>query len=199
MRAVHTQMLLRSIERLPAADRDAVRALAGRATLAEVDAVLPVAWHPMALHMRLSDAARDVVGPERNVALWSDTMAASFERPLLKGFVQMSTSLFGLTPPSLLRQGDRIYGQLTRDLGALRFDADASGSSGEVTLRGFPADRFRFVCYVEGLQGCIAACFPLAGGRGEVAVADQDEGRGDVRYRLRWMTTLPPSSRPRRG
>ncbi len=126
-------------------------------------------------------------------------MAASFDRPLLKGFVQMSTNLFGLTPLSLLRQGDRIYGQITRDLGALGFEARGSGSAGDMTLRGFPADRYRFVCFVEGLQGCIAACFPLAGGRGEVIVEDRDEARGAVRYRLRWTAASLSSSRPPLG
>ena len=61
-------MLLRLIERLPSAERDAVSARPGRAALDAVDAFLPVGWHPMALHMRLSDTLRDFRKPRRNGA-----------------------------------------------------------------------------------------------------------------------------------
>lgn len=191
IRAIQTQLLLRTVERLPSADRDAVRSQVGAAALAEVDAPLPVAWHPMSLHMLLSDAIRDVIGSERNVAIWADTMAACFDRPLLRGFIAMSTSLFGASPVSLLRQSDRIYIQITRDLGALRFRADASDASGEITLRGFPARRYRFMCYVEGLMGCLQASFPLAGAEGTVDVIDLDEARGAVSYGVRWRAMVP--------
>jgi hypothetical protein len=186
VRAVQTQLLLRSIERLPTAERDAVFAGAGRAALDAVDAVLPVGWHPMALHMCLSDALR-AVGPERNVRVWEATMAACFERPILRGFVDMSTSLFGVTPLSVLRQVERIYGQITRDLGVVRFDPSPRPREGDIALSGFPADRFHFECYVEGLQGCIEAVLPLAHARGEVKVIDCAPARGDVRYRISWV------------
>lgn len=127
-------MLLRLIERLPSAERDAVSARPGRAALDAVDAFLPAGWHPMALHMRLSDMLRDFVGPERNVPLWDATMAACFGRPLLRGFVDTGTSLFGITPHSLLRQVERIYGQITRDIG-VRPARPEGGSRGRFPVR----------------------------------------------------------------
>jgi hypothetical protein len=191
IRAIQTQLLLRTVERLPTSERTAIGALVGGDALAEVDAPLPVAWHPMSLHMRLSDAIRDVVGPQRNVAVWEETMAACFERPILRGFVAMSTSLFGVSPLSLLRQADRMYVQLTRDLGLIRFRADGGGTSGVLALRGFPARRYRFICYVEGLMGCIQAAFPLANAEGTIDVIDHDEARGDVTYGVRWRALVP--------
>src|SRR5262249_12863939 len=94
--------------------------------------------------------------------------------------------VFGMTPASLLRQGDRIYAQVTYNLGTLTYEPDASGSGGDAVLRGFPSSSYRFICYVEGLQGCIESCFPLVNARGEVTVVESDEARGDVRYRMRW-------------
>lgn len=190
IRAAQTQLLLRSVERLPAEELRTVREMMGPAALSQVDDALPVAWHPMSLHMRLSDAVRDVVGPERNVRVWTETMATTFQRPLLRGFVSMSTSLFGVSPLSVLRQADRIYLQLTRDLGALRFDARPGKDAGEITLRGFPAKRYRFICFVEGLMGCIDACFPLADAEGRITVLDVDEARGDVQYGMTWKALV---------
>jgi len=65
MCAIQTQLLLRSVERLPAADVAAVGSICGRPALERVDAILAVSWHPMSLHMRISDATRDVIGPPR--------------------------------------------------------------------------------------------------------------------------------------
>lgn len=190
IRAAQTQLLLRSVERLPSADQRAIREIVGPAALARVDDALPVAWHPMSLHMLLSDAVRDVIGPERNVRIWSETMTTTFQRPLLRGFVSMSTSLFGVSPLSILRQADRIYLQITRDLGDVRFDSHGR-EAGEITLRGFPAHRYRFICYVEGLMGCIDACFPLADSEGQITVIDVDDARGDVRYGVTWRALVP--------
>jgi hypothetical protein len=191
MRAIQTQLLLRSVERLPAADLAAITARCGRPALERIDAVLAVSWHPMSLHMLLSDATRDVIGPERAIQVWRETMGASFQRPLLRGFVEMSTNLFGVRPSSLLRQSDRVYGQITRDLGALQFELDPSDTRGHLTLRGFPAARYRFICYVEGLMGCVESIFPLLGARGALTVESRDDARGDVRYRVTWTSGHP--------
>jgi hypothetical protein len=67
----------------------------------------------------------------------------------------------------------------------------------DAVLRGFPADRYRFECYVEGLQGCIEAALPLARARGEVRVVDRAPARGDVRYRVSWVAADPGGKGPR--
>jgi hypothetical protein len=186
MRCAVTQMLLGGVDRLPPIERDAIRARVGGAELRITSEALPIAWGPMARHMRLTVAIRETVGSARNVELWTETMAALFERPILRSFVQMSTSLFGVTPRALLRQTDRFYAQLTRDIGELVCSGDPTERSGEVMLRGFPAERFDFPCYAEGMQGCLAAVLPLTRARGQVSLAAMDEARGEARLRMEW-------------
>jgi hypothetical protein len=186
MRAALSQSLLRAVETLAARDRDAVRAIVGRAGLESVDAMLPIAWVSMVLHMRVSDAIRDVVGPERNVGVWCKTMTTASDRPVLRGIMRMSSDLLGATPFSLLRPVDRIYTHVTRGLGTARFETARGSSEGVVLLRGFPADRFRFECYIEGVTGCLQSFLLLCRATGEVSVADRDDARGDVRFVVRW-------------
>ena len=182
---VLSQQLLRTVDSLPAAERDAIRALAGRWTIDAIEAILPVAWTPMSHHMALSDAVRDVVGPSRNIETWRATMNVSIDRPVLRGFMRMSADLFGTTPVSYLRQGERIFPHLTRDVGTFAFETDGP-SSGHLTLRGFPAGRYRFICFVEGLAGCIESFLAVTVASASVGIDDLDEARGLVRYRTSW-------------
>lgn len=184
MRAAQTHSVVATIRRLPAPDRDEILRRIGPESLRRAEDALAVSWLPMSLHMLICDHVRDVVGPERNVLFWRDAMQAAFERPFLKSFVSMTVSLFGLTPSGLLRRVDGVYHHVTRELGAMRYEPK-SESSGRAVLTGFPAKQFRFICYVEGLQGCLDASIAIGGGRGHVEVASHDE-RGNATYDLRW-------------
>ena len=53
-------------------------------------------------------------------------------------------------------------------------------------LRGFPAKDFRFICYIEGLAGCLESTIAITRAIGEVTPLDADEKRGDVAYRVKW-------------
>lgn len=184
MRAAQTQSLLAAIERLALGDRGEVLKRVGPADLQAASSALPIGWLPMSLHMRISDHLRDVVGPERNVDVWQDAMATAFERAFLKSFVTMTVSIFGLSPGGLFRRADKIYEHVTRDLGAIRFEPRGD-HAGVVSLRGFPASRYRFICYVEGLTGCLAATIQLHGLTPHVTVIERDD-LGDVRYDVAW-------------
>jgi hypothetical protein len=184
MRAAQTQSLLAALRRLPAAEGKAIANAIGPADIELAKSFLPVAWLPMSLHMRISDAVRDVVGPERNVAVWRETMRHAFDRPLLKSFVALTTGIFGVTPTALLNRAEKLNVLITRDLGELSFESERD-RRGVLSLSGFPAHRYRFICYVEGLAGCLEATLDLSRVTGTVEVLDV-EPAGNVRLRLSW-------------
>jgi hypothetical protein len=192
MRAAQTQALLHATARLAPEERRAVFARIGEEAVAQIESSIGLAWLPMALHMDLSDAVRAAVGPRRNVDVWRETMLATWSRPLLRGFVETVTKVFGLGPGGIVRQAPRIYGHLTKGCGEISFEAAAGGDGARVVLTGFPADRFDFDCYVEGTQGCIESTFPLTRTRGEVSVVSKTPERGEVHYELRWKPTGGP-------
>lgn len=185
MRAAQTQSLLAAVRRLPSNERSEVLAQLRSDTVPEIESGVAVAWLPMSIHMELSDALRATVGPTRNVEIWRRTMTASFDRPFLRGFVRMTTSLLGLSPLSLFRRAESIYGHVTRDVGSIHFESTGK-SEGVVELRGYPARELSFPCYVEGLQGCLLACFDVCRTDGRVTVHDQDDRAGEATYHLIW-------------
>lgn len=185
MRAAQSQSLLATVKRLPADERAAIFERTGAATLDAIAGTLPVSWVSMTHHMGLSCAIRDELGSQRNVELWQKTMVHSFDRPFLRGFVNMTTSLLGVRPPSLLKRGGSMYEHITRDVGAMSWEAGGE-NDGHASLTGFPAGRYDFSCYVEGLTGCLEATLIICKARGTVSVAGRDDARGDVRYHLSW-------------
>lgn len=182
IRATQCKALLATVRGQPGAIRDEVLGRLAPDDLEWIDGSLGLGWASMALHMRLSDAIRDVVGPERNVELWRTTMGAVFASPVLRGFVDLTTGLFGLSPIALLRRSETVYDHITRQLGKLTFE-DRGPDACAITLKGFPSGTYRFICYVEGLTGCLAACFDVCKvSGGGVVVEHVDDARGDVRY-----------------
>ncbi len=186
IRAVHTHNLLRAVRGLAHGERDRILARLGENDCDEIDSTSALLWLPMSLHMRLSDAVRDVLGPERNVLLWRTAMTKTYERPMLRGFATTAVEIFGMTPAALFRRSAAVYSHLTRDLGTLVYEP-AGESSGTVRLTGFPADAYRFICYVEGLAGCLESTLTLGRATGEVVVRELDEARGDVSYSVSWV------------
>jgi hypothetical protein len=185
MRVAMSQALLRAIDALAPNERAAIRSRFSESAIAEIESNLPVAFIPMSIHMNLSDIVRDTLGPARAVPLWEEAMRTAWDRPLLRGFVSAVSTLFGLDPKSLLKQADRIHHQLTRDVGDLEY-IPVSDQSGTVTLRGFPARQFRFICYIEGLQGCMRSAYALTGCDGTVTPSHIDETTGTVLYAMKW-------------
>lgn len=183
IRAAQTRSLLATVRRQPEPVRARILALVSPADIERAEGMLGLGWAPMSLHMRLSDAIREVVGPQRNVEVWRETMVGVFESPFLRGFVDLTTNLFGISPHALLRRGEPVYQHITRDLGELVVEPDG-GRATVVTLRGFPARAFQFICYVEGLEGCLLACFDVLRVPGKATVERVDDAAGLVRYRL---------------
>jgi hypothetical protein len=184
IRAAMSRFLRRQVERMPAAARSDVLQRVSRRSLDRIDGTLAIAWLPMEAHMDLCNAIQDVVGGEENVALWRETALDLCQRPLLKGLVNMSVRLFGATPHAVTRVIPTAYASQTRRLGTVGVQERDTFVVAE--LRNFPADRFRFSCYVEGLHGSLAgvmsALFPRR--NLPVTLEKADEACGFARYRV---------------
>ncbi len=186
MRATHTKSLLRSVRKLLTNEQTQILSAFGAEGAEKIDATIGVGWLPMTLHMKLSDAIRAVIGSSRNIQIWRETMTETYDRVLLRGFIDASVDLFGLTPASLFRQGPYIYRQLTRGLGELTVEEQDDKESSIVSLAGFPSHDFDLVCYSEGLIGCLESSITRGRGKGTVTLIDFDQERGDLRFHAVW-------------
>lgn len=186
MRATHTKSLLRSVRKLLANEQKQILEAFGKDRVEKIDGAIGVGWLPMTVHMGLADAIRAVIGSTRNVQIWRETMTETYDRVLLRGFIDATVDLFGLTPAALFRQGPYIYRHLTRGLGELTVDEQADKEGGIVSLAGFPARDFDLVCYAEGLTGCLDSSITRGRGKGSVTVTDIDHKGGNIRFHAEW-------------
>jgi hypothetical protein len=186
IRAAQTQSLLTAISRLGPTERSKITALIDPRTTEAILAELPMAWVPMGQHMHVSDAAREVLGSQGLVRLFRETMLSSFDRPLLRTFLNMTFGIFGVTPGGLIKRSNKIYDHVTRELGTLSATL-AEDSRAQLTLVGFPAQQFNFDCYVDGLAGCLEATLAFASAEhGKVRPLHQESASGNVVYDLSW-------------
>ncbi|MFO0555620.1 MAG: hypothetical protein U0271_44995 [Polyangiaceae bacterium] len=183
VRSAQAQSLLSVVERLPEFDRIARQA--GDDVLERIRTTTALGWLPLQDHMAVADAVRDVLGVARSIEAWRAAMLHAFKLPYLKSFVQMSTSLFGVSPASLLKRADTVYAYVVRDAGSLEFSA-LPGAKCELVVRDFPAARHRFVCWLEGLEGCLLGTLDLGRFVGEARIAEIDDQRGFARYEVSW-------------
>ncbi len=190
MRAALTQTLLKAAGRLAPEQNAVIRTAVGPDALREIESALGVQWLSMDIHMRVSDAIRSVVGPDGNVRLWTETMVDIWQRPLLHGFVEMSENIFGATPAAMFRQSQRIVPHLTRNVLTLRYEA-RSDREGSFVFRDYPAKRYSLICFLEGLQGALAALLVIFHVEGEVRIARYDEATGSAEYAVRWTPRKP--------
>ncbi len=184
MRAARTQALLRVVLDMDARERSRILDTLGSRRLEEVRSALPLAWLPMRLHMVLSESLRDVVGSTGAISAYRAAMTATFDRPLLRNFVNLTAGIFGLTPRGILSRSKDVYDLVTRGAGTLRHTSLGFLES-EVVLERFPAGAFSLDCYAEGLQGSLLAALDLCKLDGTVDITRKDPS-GDVSFRVSW-------------
>lgn len=143
------------------------------------------AWVDMVDHMTVCNVVQDVIGSEAHIAYWEEGARQTYGGGFLQKFFSTAKNVFGASPMATFKRFDWVYSFSTRNLGTVEV-VTPDEHTAEVTLDGFPADRFRFSCYREGTQGSLRGIFALFDIAGEVTVVDEDEGRGRVVYRARW-------------
>ncbi len=184
MRSAFGPALLGQVEGLERSERDAVLARVSASTREHYERAMAISWTDMDVHMELSDAIRDVIGPERNVSLWAEAMAELANRPLLSGFVRHLGARFGVDPGSIYVQTARLWQHLCRGVGQL--EAVVDGRSATAKLRGFPVADHQFICFVEGTHGCFLGIVRPLQAKPQVERVAVDLEGGNVTYRIEW-------------
>lgn len=184
MRSAFGPALLGSVERLDPVERGAILSRVGATVREHYATAMAIGWTDMAVHMKLSDAIRAVIGPDRNEELWREAMAHMTDRPLLSGFLRHVGARFGVDPGSIYTQTARLWQHLCRGIGEL--EATVDGRSARAELKGFPVDDHQFICFVEGTHGCLRGIVSPLNVEPEVTRIEVNLERGNVSYDIRW-------------
>lgn len=92
--------MLDLVDRFEPGARTRVRSLLPSASLEALDASARTSWMPVLHHHWVVDGICEVLGPERAVRCWRESVSELLERPLLRNFFKGMIRVFGARPGS---------------------------------------------------------------------------------------------------
>jgi hypothetical protein len=166
-------------ERHPAAHAKVMPAL----TCADrMKTALPVEWIPVEMDIEVIEVVAKQLTPSQMEALISDRQRQEMGSALFKTFVSTAQKLFGLTPPTMLRQLNRGWQQVFSECGKLDV-VSVEGQSGVVVLRDLPEVCLASREWIGALPAGMRVLYELINAKGDVTA----RRRGDeVELRFRW-------------
>lgn len=183
MRASQIDSNLRSLAALGAERERAIREQLPDVVRA-VEQASRVAWLPVELDIRLTDAVERACGLERMKRWARDAIERSSEGWLLRPVV-IGLSALGLTPDGALKRVPSAWPLVFRDSGRLHYEhADRHG----ITLvhSDVPAAICRSPTYLESIAGSFEGVAEIGGAKQVRSSVEIERDRGLVRYRCEW-------------
>lgn len=159
-----------------------VRAALKPDVLEEIEDAWGGAWLPIGYDVALTEAFFELAGEEQACRVMHDTLAQTFERPILRPIVDAALRVLGARTESLLRWAPRIWGLLFRDAGTLL--AEASPGQASVRIHGLPPEVANSRPYLLGMAAALSAIFDLTREQGTCRLEASE--RQEARFELRW-------------
>jgi hypothetical protein len=154
---------------------------AARATLAAAGAV---SFVPVELDVQVTEALFAEAGEARAREILRENLLLTFDAPILSSFVGGALRLLGRNPGRLFEWSAKVWGQLYRDCGTIRFVREGQ-AGGRLELTGQPACIVASRPYLSGMEAALDAGFALMDVDGEVHLAAADP-QGRALFRLSW-------------
>ncbi len=176
---------------LEPATQERVRERLSVATLATLERSSRLAWLPIEIDVEVTHAIYAELGSGRAHELFRRNLSAALDTPILRSLAQGALRLFGASPTRLFGWAPKVYAQLFRDAGQMRFESDEPGSA-RLELSRLPAAVAESREYLDGVAGSIAAGFDFMGRKGEVTIERLDPAGRRACFRLAWEEDEEP-------
>ena len=161
-----------------------VRARLDDAARAALDAAGPVSFVPVELDVRVTEALFAEAGETRAREILRENLLVTFDAPILSSFVAGALRLLGRNPARLFGWSAKVWGQLYRDCGAIRFVRDGD-DAGRLELSDLPTCVAASRPYLAGMEAAFDAAFALMDAEGAVRLAEVDPA-GRASFDLSW-------------
>jgi hypothetical protein len=168
-----------------------VRARLAPETLATLESSSRLSWLPIELDVELTLAIYAELGAGAAHELFRRNLSSALAPPILRSLAQGALRLFGASPARLFGWAPKVYAQIYRDSGEMRFEGDGPGSA-RLELRRLPPAVAQSRDYLDGLAGAIAAGFDLIGVKGEVTIERLDPAKLRAAFRIEWEEDEEP-------
>lgn len=167
-----------------------VRARLAPETVATLERSSRIAWLPIEADVELTHAIYAELGAGRAHELFRKNLSSALDTPILRSLAQGALRLFGASPARLFSWAPKVYAQLYRDSGDMRFEADGPCSA-RLELSQLPPPIAESRDYLDGLAGAFAAGFDLMELKGEVTIERFDPSGRRASFRLAWEDDEP--------
>lgn len=162
-----------------------VRARLAPGTLTALERSSRVSWLPVEIDVELTHAIYAELGAGPAHEMFRRNLSAALDTPILRSLAQGALRLFGTSPARLFGWAPKVYAQIYRDAGAMRFESDGPGSA-RLELSHLPPAIAGSREYLDGLAGAIAAGFDLMELKGEARIERLDPSAQRACFRLAW-------------
>jgi hypothetical protein len=179
------QGTLAAVSAQDAALGERVRARLAPATRERLAGASRIAWVPLDFDVELTHAIYAELGPVRARELFRRNLSGALESPVLRSLAQGALRLFGASAERLFGWAPKVYGQLYRDAGEMRFTLDEPGSA-RLELSRLPQAVANSRDYLDGMAAAVAAGFDFVGVKGEVRIEAHQPAAARARFRLEW-------------
>jgi hypothetical protein len=168
---------------LDARHRAAIRAAVPAADLRLVEESAPVAWVPVAVNVRATEAIWSELRAGAREAFFRRLGGADFDSSLLKATVASAIRLFGLHPGKLLRWTPRGWAQVFRDHSRLR-SIDVDEVTTRLVFENLPAALVASDAWMHSVAAALEAIYDVTRrpGTSKLVAADTELRRMELRF-----------------
>lgn len=173
------------VEALEPSERDAIRAAIGAEDLRLVEAATPVAWLPVEINLRATEAVGRVLGPQGSDLFFRRLGDQDFESSLLKSIVTGAIGIFGLEPSRLMRWVPRGWAQLFRDSTQITLSIAGAGKA-RLTFAGLPPMLAKSRVWRDSVASSMSAFYKATKREGTVEVESSEPATSTMVLLFRW-------------
>ncbi len=177
----HTRTSLEAAGHLSPGSEARVRARLHGDVLEALDAAARSDFLPAQVDLAVAGAIHAELGRDGARQVARESLRRSLNGSLLGGLVRSAATLFGLTPPGLLRWAGRGYSRVCRRCGDLQVVSSSDGLV-QLSLTGLP-HALETPSYLEAIGGSLEAFLDVCQCDGAVEVEPRP---GGARFLLHW-------------
>jgi hypothetical protein len=173
------------VDRLPAADRDAIRAAVPEGTWDAIDSAGLLGWLPFTTNLECTRAVANRLGTERAHQFFRSLLLDTSNTPLLRGLVQSVLRVAVRDPGLYLPWIAKGFELMFRDSGRWNFTERGPGTA-VLEVRSLPPECFLDSIWPESVASSLCALLDLTQLEGKVVVRSIEPEAGVLTFRGRW-------------
>jgi hypothetical protein len=179
------QTFARHVDRLPPADRSAIREAVAQETWVAIESAGLLGWLPVRMNLDCTRAVATRIGSDRTHNFFRELLLATVDTPLLRGFVQAVLRVAVPDPSLYLPWVARGFELMFRDAGRWTVLEREPGWA-LLEIRGLPRECASDSIWLRSVASALSGLLDLTNIVGTVVLREVDVKTSTATYAIRW-------------